>query len=230
MESHSCGLQRPATAHQPGAAAGRNRAASPRLIVPVQSAGHAVIHRVPGLTSWSRILASAALGALTIMILLLQYQFRHAEAVAAAAIYNLITPTLAATQAPIIWFGLGRPGSFGLLITPDCSAALLLVPLLLLGMGLVVPLRLRLRRVIGPLAVGSALLASGNLLRIASIALAIKVGGPGIGYQVGHLVIGSGISVVFIGVSLILMTVIITSRRGGQASLAALPDRKDEHG
>jgi exosortase/archaeosortase family protein len=147
-----------------------------------------------------------------LLIMIFQYQFRHLEAVTAATIYNLVTPSLAATKAPVIWFDLGTAHGFGLLITPDCSTALLLVPLLMLGMALVLPVRLGLRRVLGALATAAAVLVLGNLLRIGVIAVAVIVGGPGIGYQVGHLVIGSAISVVFIGISLIMMIFIITLR------------------
>ena len=158
-------------------------------------------------------MVAATLGAVIVTILLFQYQLRHVEAAAAATMYDLITPTLAAAQSPIIWFGLGRPGGFGLLITPDCSAAFLLVPLLLLGMGLVLPVRLALRQVLSALATATVVLITGNLLRIGTIAVAMRVAGPDTGYQIGHLVIGSAISVIFISISLVLITIIISGRQ-----------------
>jgi len=165
------------------------------------------------------------------MILLFEYRFRHAEAVTAAAIFSLVTPTLAATKAPIVWFSLGTPHGFGLLITPDCSAALLLVPLLILGMALVLPVRLGLRRVIGAITSAAAVLVTGNMLRIGVIAVAVRIAGPGIGYEVGHLVIGSAISVIFIGTSLIMMTFILTSRPGRPTTNSRLRMiRKDSRG
>jgi branched-subunit amino acid permease len=57
-------------------------------------------------------------------------------------------------------------------------------------------------------------LVAGNLLRIGVIAFAIRVGGIGTGYQVGHLILGSLVSMVCIGISLALLTVIVTSRDG----------------
>jgi exosortase/archaeosortase family protein len=219
--SHSYGVQWPVAAgdsdDQRGASRspsrGRHAAASGRR----RTSGLSYVplsFRLASVTSWYRALICAALGACTAMLFLFQYRFRHAEAAAAATVFNLVTPTLAATKAPIVWFGLATPHAFGLLITPDCSATLLLVPLLLLGMALVVPVRLPLRRVLGALGCAATLLVAGNLLRIGAIALAVRIAGPGIGYEVGHLVIGSAISVVVIGTSLILMTLIITSRRG----------------
>ncbi len=198
MGSHSYGLQWSGTMHKPGNARGRHCAVSRRQVAP---------------TSWRRVLVAATLGAVIVTILVFQYQCRHAEAAAAAAMYNLVTPTMAATQSPIVWFGLGRPGGFGLLITPDCSAAFLLVPLFLLGMGLVLPVRLALRQVLAALATATLILIAGNLLRIGAIAVAMRAAGPDTGYKIGHLVIGSAISVIFISISLVMVTIIITGRQ-----------------
>lgn len=198
--------------HKPGNARGRHCAASRRQSVPIKAHGLRT-GTAPAITSWRRLLVATVLGAVTVTILLFQFQLRHAEAAAAAAMYNLITPTLAATRSPIVWFGLGRPGGFGLLITPDCSAAFLLVPLFLLGMGLVLPVRLVLRQVLSALATATAVLITGNLLRIGAIAVAMRVAGPDTGYQIGHLIIGSAISVIFISISLVLITIIISGRR-----------------
>lgn len=63
---------------------------------------------------------------IAVLLLAFQYQFRHLEAAAAAWLHGAVTPTLAAPRAPIAWFGLGNPGAFELVITPDCSSALLI--------------------------------------------------------------------------------------------------------
>jgi hypothetical protein len=60
-------------------------------------------------------------------------------------------------KAPIIWFGLGESGAFGLEITPDCSSALLIVPLCGLGMLLMIPRRLPVSRVAAALAAAADL-------------------------------------------------------------------------
>lgn len=83
-----------------------------------------------------RLFAIAVLAAMAVLPLVFQYQFRDLEAAAAARLYSAVTPTLAAPRAPIVWFGLGAPGAFGLVITPDCSSALLIAPLCVLGIGL----------------------------------------------------------------------------------------------
>ena len=122
----------------------------------------------------------------------------------------MVAPTRAAPSAPIIWFGLGSPGSFGLVVTPDCSAALI-APLCVLGIALLIPRKLALNRVMKALTVAALVLVAGNLIRIGVIVLAIRVAGIGNGYQVGHLVLGSLISIICIAMSLTLLTVIIVA-------------------
>lgn len=182
----------------------------------------------PGLLRPSRVLtgrlpAIAVLALIAISLMVFQYQFRHLEAATAADLYNLVTPTLAASSAPIIWFGLGRSGAFGLVITPDCSSALLIAPLCGLGIALMIPRRLTVGRVTKALTVAAAVMVAGNMLRIGVIALAIRVDGIGTGYQVGHLVLGSLVSIVCIALALALLTLILTSRSG--QVLAALRHR-----
>lgn len=166
---------------------------------------------LPGIAR-SRIVPIALLGGLVLALLLFQYQFRHLEAAAAAGVYGLITPTLAASSAPIVWFGLGMPGAFGLVITPECSSALLLAPLCVLGMGLMIPRKLAVRRVFAGLAVAAVFLVTGNLARIGLIAMMIRVFGLGTGYQVGHLILGSLVSIVCIAASMVVLAMIVTGR------------------
>ena len=177
----------------------------------------------PPLVLSGRLPAIAVHALIAISLMVFQYQFRHLEAATAADLYNLVTPTLAASSAPIIWFGLGRSGAFGLVITPDCSSALLIAPLCGLGIALMIPRRLTVGRVTKALTVAAAVMVAGNMLRIGVIALAIRVDGIGTGYQVGHLVLGSLVSIVCIALALALLTLILTSRSG--QVLAALRHR-----
>jgi exosortase/archaeosortase family protein len=156
-----------------------------------------------------RVTGIGVLAAATVALIVLQYQVRGLEADAAAHLYNLVTPTAAASNSPVIWFGAKTPGGFGLMITPDCSSALLIAPLCALGMVLIRPNHLRVRRAAKALAAASAVMVAGNLIRIGVIALVIRVDGIGAGYQVGQLVLGSLISVVCIALSLALLVIIL---------------------
>ena len=205
---------------------GRARAAvRPRAVVPGSSRrasrrGSFALVRLP---------AIALLGGVALSLMIFQYQFRELEARATADVYRLFTPVLAATRAPIIWFGLGRSGAFGLEITPDCSAALLIVPLCGLGMLLMIPRRLAVGRVGAALAAAALVMVIGNLLRIGVIAVAVRLDGVGTGYQIGHLILGSIVSIIGIALALILLVAIVTSRRGMEASIAMRPRHRRAH-
>lgn len=121
-----------------------------------------------------RVMAMVLLGGIAAALMGFEFQFRHLEAYAAAHLYSLVTPTLAASSAPIIWFGLGSPRAFGLVITPDCSSALLIAPLCLLGVVLLIPRKLAVDRVMKALTVAVVILVAGNLTQIGVIALAIR--------------------------------------------------------
>ena len=195
---------------------GRTRQSRPAA----RPGGRHSAHGAVPVTGWhgSRIAAIGVLGGIALALLVFQYQVRDLEADVAAHLFGIVTPTLAASSAPIIWFGLGGENAFGLVITPDCSSALLIVPLCGLGMLLMIPRKLAVGRVAKALVVAATLLVAGNMLRIGVIAVATRVGGIGAGYQFGHLVLGSFISIVCIALSLVLLTAIITSRDGGRLS------------
>lgn len=170
-----------------------------------------------------RIAAITVLAATAATLVAFQFTFRMAETSLAAVCFRFFTPVLAASQVPIIWFGLGTAHAFGLEITPDCSVSLLLVPLCGLGILLMIPRRLKVSLVMRALIVAATLLVLGNTLRIGVIAMCVRYWGLGVGYQVGHLVLGSLVSVAAIGVSLVLLTAIVASRSGLEFSAALLP-------
>jgi len=161
-----------------------------------------------------RVLAVGLVAGAALALLVFQYQCRHMEAEAAARLSNLVTATSAGSRAPIIWFGRGTPGAFGLVITPDCSSALLIAPLCGLGMVAMVPRRRQVRRIAKALASASAVMIGGDLVRIEVIALAVRADGIAVGSQVSRLVLGPVTSVICIALSLALLTVVLTARDG----------------
>ena len=156
-----------------------------------------------------RVTAIGVLAGVALVLIVWQYQVRGLEADATAHLYNLVTPTAAVANSPVIWFGPKTPEGFGLMITPDCSSALLIAPLCGLGMVLIRPRYPPVRRAAKAITAAAAVMVVGNLIRIGVIALVIRVDGIGAGYQVGQLVLGSLISVVCIALSLALLVLIL---------------------
>ncbi len=162
----------------------------------------------------SRVLAVGVLAGISFALIVFQYQIRHLEADAAARLYNLVTPAMAPPGAPVITFGPGTRGAFGLVITPDCSMALLIAPLCGLGMVLVRPRRPQVRRAARALAVAALVMVAGDLLRIGSIAMTIRMDGIGAGYRVSGLMLGSLVSIACIALSLVLLALMLRSPDG----------------
>jgi hypothetical protein len=164
----------------------------------------------------SRVLAVGVLAGIGFVLIVFQYQIRHLEADAAAHLYNLITPSAAPPSAPVITFWPGIPGGFGLVITPDCSIALLIAPLCGLGMVLIRPRRPHVRRAAKALAVASLVMVGADLVRIGSIAMTIRMDGIEAGYRVSNVMLGPLVSVVCIALSLVLLALMLRSP-GSQA-------------
>lgn len=158
-----------------------------------------------------RVLAVGVLAGVGFALIVFQYQIRHLEAGAAAWLYNLITPAAAPPGAPVITFWPRTPGGFGLVITPDCSMALLIAPLCGLGLVLIRPRRPQVRRAAKALAVASLVMVGGDLVRIGSIAMTIRMDGINTGYQVSNLMLGPVVSIVCIALSLMLLALMLRS-------------------
>jgi exosortase/archaeosortase len=155
------------------------------------------------------VVAVGVLAGIGFALLVFQYQIRHLEADAAAHLYNLVTPAAAPPATPVITFGPGKPGGFGLVITPDCSMALLIAPLCGLGMVLIRPRRPQVRRAAKALAVASLVMVAGDLVRIGSIAMTIRMDGINTGYQISNLMLGPVVSIVCIALSLVLLALML---------------------
>jgi hypothetical protein len=162
----------------------------------------------------SRVLAVGVLASISFVLIVFQYQIRHLEAAAAAHLYSLVTPTVAPPGAPVITFGPGTRGSFGLVITPDCSMALLIAPLCGLGMVLIRPRRPQVRRAARALAVAALVMVAGDLLRIGSIAMTIRTDGIEAGYRVSGVMLGPLVSIACIALSLVLLALMLRSPDG----------------
>jgi exosortase/archaeosortase family protein len=151
--------------------------------------------------------------------------FRKLEVRAIKPVADLATG-LNGTQATktVIFFGLGKPGAFGLNLTVECTSALLLIPLLVMMGSFAIFTRLGLRRQLTALFVGAFLILSVNALRVGIIAWATWKYGYDPGYKLSHVFVGSAFSLVgFVGAMLTALWILVRADRktkpaGGPAS------------
>jgi exosortase/archaeosortase family protein len=112
-----------------------------------------------------------------------------------------------------VYFGLGSARPLGLTMTPECTSAFLLVPLIVVG-ALLIGLRPRIaNRVVLSLGVAAAVLIVVNQVRILTMAALVGWLGTDRGYYWGHTMVGSVVSV-FGGAIALVLFVWLTTRQG----------------
>lgn len=139
-------------------------------------------------------LALATAGAL---VLASSARVRRAESQAAGALVDAVTGhhVWVARWGPVLYWAGGHGALHGLRITPACSAAAVVGPLLIACGALGFARRLRLRRVAGAALAGAAVLFGVNLGRLVGIAWAVDRYGDGRALWLSHVLAGSLLSV-----------------------------------
>jgi exosortase/archaeosortase len=84
-------------------------------------------------------------------------------------------------------------------------------------MVLIRPRRPRVRRAAKALAVASLVMVAGDLVRIGSIAMTIRMDGIETGYQISNLMLGPVVSIVCVALSLALLALMLRSPDGQSA-------------
>jgi exosortase/archaeosortase family protein len=150
----------------------------------------------------------------TVSLVVFQQDFRNLEATLAAKLLGIGgTPVFAAPGTAIVWFGLGQRGAYGLEISPECSAAFLIAPFTFIGSAMLWRRRLSTSRVAVGVVLTAVLLMLGNQMRVGLIAYLIQVLGLKTGYEWGHLILGSLLSIVFIAGSMAMLIWVVSSGR-----------------
>jgi exosortase/archaeosortase family protein len=168
----------------------------------------------------ARLALIAALTALLGFTLGVDGRIRGWEAMLSSHVVSLVTGTRTGVNPFLAIVSFTRPDGppTGLQITPECTSAFLVLPILIVT-GLMVWLRKQLTfwPIIG-LLVTTVLLFGTNQIRILTVVLLIRGLGFDDGYYWGHTMIGSLISVFGIGLSLVVYVLFAIRRgRGGAA-------------
>ncbi|WP_084467295.1 exosortase P [Actinokineospora inagensis] len=148
-------------------------------------------------TTATRALA-AVLVAAAVALVIGNRLYRTAEMTLASGILRLATGSgvYLVPERQAVYFGLGSAHAFGLRMSPECTSAFLVLPLLLIA-AVLIGLRGRVAgRVLGALAVAVAVVVAVNQLRVLTLVGLISWLGTDQGYYWGHTFFGSMISVV----------------------------------
>jgi len=159
----------------------------------------------------TRAIVAALLG-VAAMLVAGHAAYRTIEIQLAAALIDLVTSSgvYVVPHRQTVYFGLGTEHAIGLKITPECTSAFLVVPLLVVAAAML-GLRPRITgRVLASLAVAAAVLVAVNQLRLLSLVWLIAAFGRERGYYLGHTLFGSMVSVFGGAVALVLFVWLAT--------------------
>jgi exosortase/archaeosortase family protein len=162
-------------------------------------------------------LSIALLVVIALGLVLGHLAYQTAEVSVAGVLLRLFTSSgvYVAAGQQTVYFGLGSDHPLGLTMTPECTSAFPLIPLLAVG-ALLIGLRPRITgRVLFSLGVAAVVLVVVNQLRILTMATLVSWLGTDDGYYWGHTMIGSVVSV--FGGALALVLFVWLSTRPGRA-------------
>jgi exosortase/archaeosortase family protein len=161
----------------------------------------------------------AALVALTVALVLGHRVYQTAEIALAGLVLHLTTSSGVYVDAShqTVYFGLGSATPLGLTMTPECTSAFLLIPLVLVSAVLIALRPTIARRVLTSLGVAAVILVVVNQIRIMTLAALVGWLGTDRGYYWGHTMIGSLVSVFGGAIALVLFVWLATKRPGRSA-------------
>lgn len=174
---------------------------------------------LPPAARWSvqdtwRLGVMAGLVASAAALVAFQQSFRHFEAVIASHLFaGGGVSTYTGTDDVVVFL---IPGSrvFALEVTPECTSAFLIAPFAVIGAAMLMRRRLDPARVLLGVSLAAVMLLLANELRLGVIAGLVTNLGLDQGYQWGHLIVGSLISVIFLAVAAIVLFVVVSGDPG----------------
>jgi exosortase/archaeosortase family protein len=157
----------------------------------------------------------ALLAAVVLLLVLGHRVYQSAEISVAGLLLHLFSSSgvYVVADQQTVYFGLGSPTPLGLTMTPECTSAFLLVPLVVVSAVLIGLRPAIARRVMASLGVAALVLIVVNQLRILTLAGLVGLLGTNTGYYWGHTMVGSLVSVFGGAIALVLFVWLATKQR-----------------
>jgi len=161
--------------------------------------------------TWASVVVAVALAAAGVGFVLFDASVRRLEASTSAAVIAVTGFRSAAIGSAVVFMNQGR--AVGYSLTPGCSVALLVAPLMLIVAALLFVRRLSLRRALTTAVVLVALLFTVNQCRFLVIAWSMREWGFRTGYERSHIFLGTIVSTIGVVVGLLLVLRQVTAQR-----------------
>ncbi len=160
----------------------------------------------------TRVFAAVAIG-LAALAVLGQAQVRRGEAMGSALLLKLLHIAPAISLGTAVTFP-AKGRYVGFTVAPGCTAALLVVPFLVVAGILLLARRVQPRRAAATMAAFTAVVVLVNQLRLLVIGSAMRVWGYPTGYDRSHILLGSLVSTIGVAGGLLLFLRMLTPRSG----------------
>ena len=161
----------------------------------------------------SRVVVIALLGAAAALVLANQ-AYRNAEITLSGFLIGVVGSDGVAVvpDRQTVYFGLGSDTPLGLRMTPECTSAFLVLPLIVVG-AVMIALRPRIQnRVLFALGVAALAVVVVNQFRVLTLVGLVQWLGVDTGYYWGHTLLGSMVSV-FGGAAALVAFVWLATRK-----------------
>lgn len=169
-------------------------------------------HR-PVLDRIARILLASALAGGIVWMLVHAEAVRAAEARLAAWWMNPWIPGGAAASDDVFMLWISENHLVGFQVTAECTAIILIAPLLALGACFALSTRVSWPRAVGAIVASAAVMVIVNQVRLALIGFSTLQGGLGAGYEFGHRFAGSAVGIAGFAIGLIILIAVAGVRR-----------------
>ena len=156
-------------------------------------------------------LAAAGL-ALALALVAGQEQIRRLESLGCASLLRLLHIAPAQSIGTAVTFP-ARGRYVGFTVAPGCTAALLIVPFIVVAAVLLLAGRVRRGRAVSTVAVFAAVVATVNQLRLLVIAQAMRSWGYPAGFDRSHVLMGSFVSTIGVAGGLLLFLRMVVPRQ-----------------
>jgi len=151
---------------------------------------------------------------MALVLLAGQEQVRRAEAAACAALVSLFSSLPAESIGTAVVFPIDSR-YVGFTVAPSCTAALLIVPFIVLTAVLLLARRVPPGRALATVAAFGAVVILVNQLRLLVIALSIRVWGFPAGFDHSHVLLGTVVSTIGVAGGLLLFLRMVVPRSEG---------------
>jgi len=160
-----------------------------------------------------RLIPAVIIAALAAALAVFHTAFRSAEASLAGAVTDVFVERGSFSSGETYFVWIGSTHLLGVQVTLECTALVILIPLLLIAAAMYAATRISLLRTIIAIVVMTVVVMLTNVLRLFLIAGASQWWGYDLGFPLMHTFVGSVIAIIGFAAGLAVLVVVMSTKR-----------------